>query len=159
MVLEIYGHSIDENYSKLLIEKKDDLELTEVILLDKVQKSIPITDEAARMLKRKGFIEGRKPNYFISAKIAELTNQKAEYTRNKGLNKEVLISFVLKHIENHGYATRDEIDDLIIPNLPPHLSEEQKRYKTNNIIQEMSGKLIHNQGSRTKPKWVLLKNN
>ncbi|MBV5343058.1 transcriptional regulator, partial [bacterium] len=33
--LGIYGHSIDENYSKMLIEKKDDLSLTEVILLDK----------------------------------------------------------------------------------------------------------------------------
>ncbi|MBK8348686.1 MAG: hypothetical protein IPL08_14140 [Saprospiraceae bacterium] len=38
VVLEIYGHSIDENYSKLLIERKDDLNLNEVILLDKVQK-------------------------------------------------------------------------------------------------------------------------
>ena len=42
VILEIYGHTIDENYSKLLIEKKDDLSLTEVILLDKVQKKLKI---------------------------------------------------------------------------------------------------------------------
>lgn len=159
VVLEIYGNSIDENFSKLLIEHINEMNLTEVILLDKVQKSLPITDDAARLLKKKGFIEGRKPNYFISAQIAEITNQKAEYTRNKGLDKEVLMSFVEKHINNHGFATREEIDALIITNLPPMLSEKQKKYKVNNLIQEMSGKLIENIGSRTKPKWILLKNN
>ncbi len=53
VVLEIYGHSIDENYSKLLIERKDDLTLTEVVLLDKVQKAQPITNDAAKLLKKR----------------------------------------------------------------------------------------------------------
>jgi ATP-dependent DNA helicase RecG len=159
VVLEIYGNAIDENFSKLLIEHNDEMNLTEVILLDKVQKSLPITDDAAKLLKKKGFIEGRKPNYFISAQIAEATNQKAEYTRNKGLEKEVLMSFIIKHIDNHGFATREEIDVLILPNLPPYLSDNQKKYKVNNLLQKMSGKLIENIGSRTKPKWILLKNN
>ncbi|HHV85181.1 MAG TPA: transcriptional regulator, partial [Petrimonas sp.] len=110
VVLEIYGHTIDENYSKLLIEKKDDIDLTDAVLLDKVQKSLPINDEAARKLKQKGFIEGRKPNYFISAQIAKITDKKAQYTRNKGLDTDLLKSFILKHIDIHGYATRKEID-------------------------------------------------
>ena len=75
VVLEIYGHTIDENYSKLLIEQKD-LSLTEVILLDKVQKHLLISDQAFKLLKTKGVIEGRKTNYYISAKVAEITNQK-----------------------------------------------------------------------------------
>ncbi|WP_294082396.1 RNA-binding domain-containing protein, partial [Proteiniphilum sp. UBA5384] len=41
VVLEIYGHTINENYSKLLIERKDDINLTDAVLLDKVQKLIP----------------------------------------------------------------------------------------------------------------------
>lgn len=45
--LEIYGHTIDENYSKLLIERKDDIDLTDAVFLDKVQKSLSINDEAA----------------------------------------------------------------------------------------------------------------
>jgi ATP-dependent DNA helicase RecG len=159
VVLEIYGHTIDENYSKLLIEKKDDLSLTEVILLDKVQKKQDITDDGARLLKKKELIEGRKPNYYISAKLAELTGQKAEYTLNKGLDKEVLISFITKHIKNHGFATREEIDSLIIPNLPPNLSDNQKKVKVNNLLQEMARSIIQNDGSRTKPKWILLKKN
>jgi ATP-dependent DNA helicase RecG len=155
--LGIYGHSIDENYSKMLIEKKDDLSLTEVILLDKVQKRQTITDDAAKLLKKKGLIEGRKSNYYISAKMAEITNQKASYTRNKGLDKEFYKGFIIKHIENHGFATREEIDALILDKLPAYMNEKQRKIKINNILQEMAGPLIQNTGSRTKPKWILVK--
>ena len=156
VVLEIYGHSIDENYSKLLIEKKDDLSLIEVILLDKVQKQKPINNEAAKLLKRKKLIEGRKPNFYISAKVAEITNQKAAYTKNKGLDKKVFKSFILEHIKIHGYATRQEIDSLILDKLPDYLTEKQCKTKVHNILSEMSGDSIKNVGSRTDSKWVLI---
>ncbi len=158
VVLEIYGHTIDENYSKLLIEKKDDLNLTEVILLDKVQKKQYITDEGAKLLKKKELIEGRKPNYYISAKLAELTGQKASYTKNKGLDKEVYKGFIIKHIANHGFATRDEINTLLLDNLPDYKNDKQRKIYINNLIQEMAGTLIENVGSRIKSKWVMIKN-
>ena len=154
VVLEIYGHAIDENYSKLLIEKKDDINLTDAVLLDKVQKSLPINDEAARKLKQKGFIEGRKPNYFISAQIADITDKKAQYTRNKGLDTELLKSFIIKHIEIHGYATRKEIDELLLNKLPDYLDEEQRKKRIENILQQMRRNTIKNIGTRTNPKWV-----
>lgn len=154
VVLEIYGHAIDENYSKLLIEKKGDIDLTDAVLLDKVQKSLPINDEAARRLKQKGFIEGRKPNYFISAQIADITDKKAQYTRNKGLDTELLKSFILKHIEIHGYATRKEIDELLLDKLPDYLDEEQRKKRIENILQHMRRNTIKNIGTRTNPKWV-----
>lgn len=157
VVLEIYGHTIDENYSKLLIEKKDDLSLTEVILLDKVQKDLDINDDAAKLLKKKGLIEGRKPNYYISASIAELTGQKASYTKTKGLDKDVYKGFILQHIKNHGFATREEIDTLLLSNLPDYMTEKQRKKKIHNLLQEMSGVSIVNNGSRAKSKWVLLK--
>jgi ATP-dependent DNA helicase RecG len=156
VVLEIYGHSIDENYSKLLIEKKDNLSLTEVILLDKVQKKQEITDDGAKLLKKKELIEGRKPNYYISAKLAELTGQKANYTKNKGLDKEVYKGFIIKHIENHGFATREEIDTLLLNNLPDYMSDKQRKKKIENLLQEMAGVSIINSGSRIKPKWIKL---
>lgn len=157
VILEIYGHTIDENYSKLLIEKKDDLSLTEVILLDKVQKKLEITDDGAKLLKKKELIEGRKPNYYISAKLAELTGQKANYTKNKGLDKEVYKGFIIKHIENHGFATREEIDAILFSNLPDYKNEKQRKIYINNLIQQMAGNTIENVGSRTQPKWILLK--
>ena len=154
VVLEIYGHAIDENYSKLLIEKNDDINLTDAVLLDKVQKSLPINDEAARKLKQKGFIEGRKPNYFISAQIADITDKKAQYTRKKGLDTELLKSFIIKHIEIHGYATRKEIDELLLNKLPDYLDEEQRKKRIENILQQMRRNTIKNIGTRTNPKWV-----
>lgn len=154
VVLEIYGHTIDENYSKLLIEKKDDIDLTDAVLLDKVQKSLPINDKAARRLKQKGFIEGRKPNYFISAQIARITDKKAQYTRNKGLNTELLKSFILKHIDIYGSATRKELEDLLLDKMPDYMDEKQRRKKLDNILQDMKKDLINNIGTRSNSKWV-----
>ena len=142
----------------MLIEKKDDLSLTEVILLDKVQKKQELTDDASKLLKKKGLIEGRKHSYYISAKLAELTGQKASYTKNKGLDKEVYKGFVLKHIQNHSFATREEIDDLLLDKLPEYMTEKQRKKKVHNLLQEMSGVSIINTGSRAKSKWILLKN-
>ena len=158
VILEIYGNAIDENYSKLLIEKKDDLSLTEVILLDKVQKKQAITDNGAKLLRKKELIEGRKPDYYISAKLAELTGQKVSYTKNKGLDKDVYKGFIIKHIENHGYATREEINTILFTNLPDYKNEKQRIIYINNLIQEMAGNSIENIGSRIKSKWILIKN-
>lgn len=154
VVLEIYGHTIDVNYSKLLIEKKDALSLTEVVLLDRIQKGMTITEDAAKLLKKNQLIEGRKPNYFISAEIAAITNQKASYTKTKGLNKEILKSFILQHIDNHGYATREEIDELLLNKLPDFLDDRQRKKMLDNLLQGMKKSKIQNVGTRSFPKWI-----
>jgi len=156
VVLEIYGHYIDENYSKLLIEKIDDLTLTEVILLDKIQKREYVTDEAIKLLKKKDLIEGRRGRYYISAEMAALTDQKTDYTHNKGLNNKFYKELILQHIKNHNYATRVEIDKLLWEKLPDSMNEKQKKIRINNILIEMSGTTIQNTGSRTRSKWILL---
>jgi ATP-dependent DNA helicase RecG len=155
VILEIYGHSIDENYSKLLIEKKDDLSLTEVVLLDKIQKGQTITDDGAKQLKKKHLIEGRKGHYFISSEIAAITNQKASYTRNKGLDKQFYKDYIVQHIQNHGSATREEINQLLLDKLPPFLTDKQRDNKIHNILGELSGSVIVNIGSKTDSKWVI----
>lgn len=154
VVLEIYGHTIDVNYSKLLIEKKDALSLTEVVLLDRIQKGMTITEDAAKLLKKNHLIEGRKPNYFISAEIAAITNQKASYTKRKGLNKEILKSFIMQHIDNHGYATREEIDELLLNKLPDYLNDKQRKKMVDNLLQGMKKNKIQNIGTRSFSKWI-----
>ena len=100
----------------------------------------------------------RKPNYYISASIAELTGQKANYTKNKGLDKDVYKGFIIQHIKNHGFATREEIDSILFTKLPDYKNEKQRKIYINNLIQEMAGSTIENIGSRIKSKWVLIKN-
>lgn len=58
-------------------------------------------------LKRKGFIEGRKPDYFISAQIAEATNQKAEYIKNRGLKDDHYKKLVIDLIGKYGKVTKE----------------------------------------------------
>jgi ATP-dependent DNA helicase RecG len=157
VVLEIYGHTIDENYSKLLIEKNDSLSLTEVILLDKVQKKQTITEEAAKMLKGKRYIEGRKPNYYVATHIAKATGQKAEYSKNKGMEKQYYLDFILQSIRQHGSLSRKDIDELLWGKLPDILNDNQKKNKITNLIAELRQKgKITNQGTFAFPKWILL---
>lgn len=155
VVLEIYGHYIDENYSKKLIEQGDLLELTDVILIDKVQKKQPIDNSAIKRLKQKHLIEGRKPQFYISEEVATILDEKAEYTLNKGLDNEILETFILKHINTHGFATRKEIDTLLLNKLPNYLSAQQKKRRLSNMIQDLKErKLIENIGTRSLPKWI-----
>jgi ATP-dependent DNA helicase RecG len=159
VVLEIYGNSIDENFAKVLIEKSQQIKLTEVVLLDKVQKTQPIKDDAAKLLKNKKLIEGRKPNYFIAAHIAEATDQKAEYIKNRGLKDDHYKRLVIDFINQYGKATKEDIDRLLLDILPAILDEKKKKNKVRNLIFAMSSKdrLIKNEGTRTKPQWILVK--
>jgi ATP-dependent DNA helicase RecG len=54
------------------------------------------------MLRRQGLIEGRKPQYFVSAKIAAATDSSASYTRSKGLEKQKFKEFILQHLREFG---------------------------------------------------------
>jgi ATP-dependent DNA helicase RecG len=157
VVLEIYGNAIDENFSKLLIEHNDEMNLTEVILLDKVQKSLPITDDAAKLLKKKGFIEGRKPNYFISAQIAEATNQKAEYIKNRGFKDDHYKKLVIDFLVQYKKASKADIDRLLLDILPSVLDENKKANKIKNLMYAMHkrDKSIENQGTTRYPEWIL----
>ena len=140
VVLEIFGHTIDENYTRLLMEKKGDLPLDMVILLDRVQKKQSITDEAAVMLKRAGLIEGRKPGFFVSAKIAAVTEAKAAYTRNRSLDNAFFKELVIQHLRKFGPTSRQQIEELLFPKLPDILSPNQKLYKVKNLLTEMRAK-------------------
>ena len=153
VVLQIYGHSIDENYSKLLIERKD-LPLSQVILLDRIQKKLSITDDAAALLKKEKLIEGRKPNYYVAASVAAVTDNKAIYIRNKAFDDEHYKKMIEAYIEEYGSATRKEIEDLILDKLSDAISDKQKRNKVGNLISALriSGK-IENKGSLAKPIW------
>jgi ATP-dependent DNA helicase RecG len=137
VILEIYGHTIDENYSKLLIEKKDDLSLTEVILLDKVQKDIPINDEASKLLKKKGLIEGRKPHYHISSSIASATGMETEYIKLKGIEDDYCKKMIKDYIVKFKGGQRSDFENLLDDKLPNLLSPKQKKDKVKNLLQSM----------------------
>lgn len=156
VVLEIFGHTLDENYSLLLLEKQD-LAIATVILLDRVQKRLSISDGAAAHLRRKGLIEGRKPNFFLSANVASSTNEQVAYTRNKGLEKERLKQFVLSHLQQFQTSSRENLDNLLIPMLPAGLTNQQKRDKVKNLLTEMRARdlSVYSEGRGPAAVWRL----
>lgn len=137
VILEIYGHSIDENYSKLLIERKDDLTMTEVVLLDKVQKQKEISKEGSLLLKKKKLVEGRFPNLYISASIAAITGEKADYMKQKGIDDAYCQKIILDYLKQFGKAKRTELEAILLDKLPDVLDIKQKRDKVKNNLQTL----------------------
>ncbi len=161
VMVRICGKILDENYTRLLI-RQTDLPLKTVIALDRVQKkrSHELLPGILKELKAANLIEGRKPHYFVSTKIAQITDKKAEYTRFKAFDKKYYQDLVLNFLRQHGQANRHDIDELLINKLPDFMNERQKRIKINNILSEMSHKmgLIKNAGSRFRPIWTRREN-
>jgi len=153
----LYGKIIDENYSKLLFEKTN-LDIIDVMLLDRVQKKYDITKEQSDYLKKKELIEGRYPNIYISSYIAELTDKKVEYIEAMGLNNSFYMDYILEYIRKFGFATRKEINDFIKPRFPSNLSPTRMDNKVRYLLRKMraDGK-IYNEGSDRLPIWVINK--
>ncbi|WP_346856862.1 RNA-binding domain-containing protein [uncultured Draconibacterium sp.] len=161
VVLQIYGHSIDENYSKLLIENKD-LPLSNIVLLDRIQKKLPITSKAISMLRKKKLIEGRKPNYFVAASVASTTADKATYIKNRAFDKGFYKSLIIQFITEYNKASRADIDNLVIDKLSDVLTGTQKRTKVRNLLYEMSkkdGSIYNASTSTANPIWMLSNSN
>jgi len=152
----IFGQILDERYAKLLAMTPE-LSLHDVIALDRVVKHLPSTDESLKYLRDKGLIEGRKPNLYVSASVANATGDKAGYTKNRAFDKKYYFDLIEQAIQHHGSMNRQELDELLWKKLPDNLTDSQRKTKINNLINELSNKLkkICNKGSNTKPKWVL----
>ena len=154
VLVTIYGKLIDENYSRILIEKED-LTLPEVISLDRIQKRQEVSDEALQALRKKKLIEGRRPNIFVAAHIAATSNKRAEYIKNRAFDDDHYQQMILKFLDKYSTATRQELNDLIADKLPAVLNTTQKNNKISNLLGKMKRDgLIENQGSDRKPKWA-----
>jgi len=154
--VRITGKVIDEKYTRLLINKTD-LDLKTVILLDRVQKKGSISKEDAAQLKKMKLIEGRFPNLYVSAPIADVTGKRAEYIRNRPFDDEHYKKMVIAYLKKYTSASRQDIDGLLMNKLSDALSDQQKKNKISNLLAQMSkkDKTVKNKGSSRTPKWIL----
>jgi ATP-dependent DNA helicase RecG len=159
VVLEIFGHTLDENYSLLLLERQE-LDIGTVILLDRIQKRLPITDSAAGHLKREGLIEGRKPNFFVAAHVAKITGNEGAYIRNRAFDDAHYKELILAYLKKYGSASRADLEGLILDKLSEVLDKKQKLNKFRNLLYAMSkkDKTIEKSGSKQNGLWVLTNN-
>ena len=139
VVLKLHGSIIDENYSQILMERKD-LTLSETVLLDRVQKHKTISSEAIDLLREKNLVEGRKPNVYVSKHIAKATGKEVEYIQEKGFSDRNYREMILDALKEHKELSKEKLNALMLPVFPKSLSEEQKKRKLTNMLHYLRSK-------------------
>ncbi len=144
VVMHLPGAIIDENYSLMLMNEQT-MNLAEAVLLDRVQKGNPISDEAIKLLRKKHYIEGRKPNLYVAKQLAQATGTEAEYSIHKGFDYRTCELAILDALQDHKVLTREKIDKRLWNVLSDQLNDQQKKTKIGNILRKMKEKgLIEN---------------
>ncbi len=154
VTVSVTGRILDERYTRLLMEQTD-LTLTQVMLLDRVQKGYRIDREEYRRLKAAGLVEGRYPNAIVSGAMAKATGEAARHIRERGFDKQYYLDMIRALVREHGPVRRKDVDDLLVPKLADRLSDQQKRRKVHNLLQELrrAGKIV-NLGTRGESLWA-----
>lgn len=157
VAVRLTGRILDENYTNLLLERTD-VSLMDVITLDKVQKKRALNDEEFNRLKKQKLIEGRRPNLFVSAKIAAATGDRATYIKHRAFDKDHYRKMVIAYLQQFGEAMRKDFDDLLLEKLSDALNHEQKKKFVENLLQKMKKDgLITPEGTGPQVKWRIPK--
>ena len=115
VICTIEGRVLDENFANILVSNSS-LSLADILLLDYVQKGSIISRDEANYLRKKGFVEGRYPNLFLSSKVVSPTHHvglKTSYIKNKSFDDDYFKRLIVEYIKEFGKAERRDINDLI----------------------------------------------
>lgn len=150
----IPGKVLDEQYTHLLMQRAD-LDLWQILMLDRVQKRQQIPHEAHKQLHVAGLVEGRYPNSILAAPVARATGRQVEHIRQRGFDNQYYRDLVLNLVREHGPISREHIDALLMDKLPESLTQQQKSTKIHTILKSLARPgHIHNQGTRRHSAWV-----
>ena len=144
VVCEIEGRVLDENFAKILVNDPN-LSLADIILLDKIQKHEYISDDSLSYLRKKKYVEGRKPNVYLSFSVVKQSKHvglKTSYIKNKSFDDNYFKKLIVDYITNFGKANRQEITTLLDNKLPENLSKQQKFDKITNLLSSLKKKGI-----------------
>ena len=113
------------------------------MLLDSVQKGKTISHIAANYLRKKGYIEGRYPNVFLSYKVITPTKHvglKASYIKNRSFDDDYFKKLIIDYIKEFGKAERTDLFTLIGKMLPEYMTERQRYDKLTNLLSSLKRK-------------------
>ena len=132
-------------HTMVMLLANQDLSLTDAVLLDQVQKSKEISAEAVAMLRKRKLIEGRLPHIYVAKNIAQVTGQKVEYSKHKGLADKKCEALLLESLNDHKTLSKQEIVRLLWDLLPDQLEDKQKINKIDYLLKRlrMAGKIIN----------------
>ncbi len=135
----IVGKIVNEDFAQILAQN-DKLSLEDIVMLDKVQKQKPLTDKEIKYLRKMGFIEGRKPNIYLSGYVIAPTQDedlKSTYIRNKSFSDDHYKKIILEYLRKWGNANRGQLEELLWKILPEVLSEKSKKNKVMHLLQNL----------------------
>jgi ATP-dependent DNA helicase RecG len=156
VVMRLAGRFIDENYSRALLTHGD-FSLGDILALDKVQKGIVPDEVTLKTLRKRGLVEGRKPAVHVSADVAAVTGNKADYIRTRRQDDAHYRKLILDYLDQWQQAGRDEIRNLLLPILPTVLDAEQKEHKIHNLLTALRRNgIIRRTGPARSTKWMLV---
>ena len=156
VICTIEGRVLDENFANILVSNTS-LSLSDIMLLDSVQKGNPISHDAATYLRKKGYIEGRYPNIYLSSKVVAPTHHvglKATYIKNRSFDDNYFKKLIVDYIKEYGKAERSDLFALIGKMLPEYMTERQRYDKLTTLLSALkrSGQLKY-----IDKHWVLVK--
>ena len=99
--VRVIGKVIDEKYTRMLTARND-LDLWDVIALDKVQKGKSVSEAEFKSLKAKKLVEGRRPNLFVSESVAVATETLVDYLKRRGIDKAYCQRIVIELLPEAG---------------------------------------------------------
>jgi ATP-dependent DNA helicase RecG len=132
--VQIIGKILDVKYARK-IAKFPSLTLYEIILMDKVSKNKPLSKGEVSILKSKNLIEGRKPNFYISSDVANATDSKADYIKQRGIDDSYCQKIILDYLKKFGEGRKSDFENILLVKLPDILDIKQKKNKIKNNLQ------------------------
>jgi ATP-dependent DNA helicase RecG len=156
VAVKVYGKVLDENYTRLLFGR-DDLDMETIFLLDCVQKRISLNNVQYKQLQKLGIVEGRRPNVFVSAGIAEAVGERAQYIKNKAMDDDYYTNLVINYLRKYQRGKKSDFVKLLSSKLSDVLDMKQKENKVRNILTKMrqDGIIERVDGNQRTGFWVL----
>jgi len=160
VAVKVYGKVLDENYSRVLFDHPE-FDLETVFFIDKVQKRLPLEKEQLKKLRTLGVVEGRVPYTYISANVAEIIDEKAQYIKNRGQSDQFYRQMILDYLAQWESGSKADFVRLLGDKLPDVLDAKQKDNKIRYLLTSMrKNELIEPSPSsknRRVTDWILTK--
>lgn len=103
------------------------------------------------------FKEARRPNIYVSAEVAALTDDRASYIKHRELDKSHYQKLIIDYLKKFGPSARSDIDAFMLEKLSDTLSHKQKKTKVRNLLQEMRmrGEIQRGEKTSSGARWEL----
>jgi ATP-dependent DNA helicase RecG len=106
-------------------------------LLSTYSENETLEFKEAKILKAKKLVEGKRPNLYISSKVAKHTNQEDNYIKLRGIDDAYAKKIMIDYLHEFNRAKRSDFFKVLVDKLPDILNENQKENKVKNYLQEL----------------------